>query len=165
MKAEIIEFNKNTPIHGHQYAFIVTDTYGLCELLEIPDGTNIINIFGYTGCLVDKEEVLRFVDRHKEDSIIITTACASTIEFPEDKYMLPNDDVSHEQSDSIVDNGKEIIPIKEVLDREVEMLESCGFKDFNFYVKYNTARAMIYGNDLGIAIINKAREFERAEKE
>ena len=77
----------------------------------------------------------------KENTVIISDAYVSTIEFPEEKYQT-------------IDN----IPVDKILKRESELLETLGFININFYVQYEYKVAFIYGNELGKQIINYLKE-------
>lgn len=156
MKTEIIEFNKEETYD--KIEFIIQDTLGFCKMLDLENGTRIVNIYNYTGEQKDMTEVKEIVDTFKDD-IIITSACASTVEFPDSEYTL---------NDKLEPN-KKLVPIDEVVERETKKLEEVGFVDFNFYVDYKNKRAMIYQNDLGNKILEaakvSAKEIEELKKD
>ena len=152
MKHEVlnnmINFDKNIDYTG-KVSFLVGDIIGFMKSLNMDDGTYIMNIYNYSGDESDFEQVKKMIDDHKDSACIIcTTACASMIEFPESDYTL----------DTIDEPNKKLVPLDVVIPRETERLESCGFVDFNFYTQYENQRAMIYPNELGLEILEAAKE-------
>ena len=147
MQTNIVRFGKNID-YTITLSLMVMDIIKLMKYINMNDGIKIVNIYNYSGNESDFEQVKKIVEQYKDNAIICTTACASAMEFPNDKYYLNEKE-----------NGKKCIPIEDILIRETERLESCGFVDFNFFSQYENQRAMIYPNELGNKVLEAAQIF------
>ena len=147
MQTNIVRFGKNID-YTITLSLMVMDIIKLMKYINMNDGIKIVNIYNYSGNESDFKQVKKIVEQYKDNAIICTTACASATEFPNDKYYLNEKE-----------NGKKCIPIEDILIRETERLESCGFVDFNFCTQYENQRAMIYPNELGNKVLEAAQIF------
>lgn len=86
-----------------------------------------------------------------ENCVLIADAHVSESEFPSERY------ITEESKNNLIDK---------VLERESQILESLGFIDINFYVKYEFKKAYIYGNENGKRIVEyfKSLEFGKTPK-
>ena len=140
--------NKNR----HTSSFVVNDIVSL--MLEDNNPLKIcdISILDTTSDSVEEtlNSVTKFVTEFlDEDCIIIRNASASTLEFPEWKYYM-NDDDSVEATENRIK-----LPIRDIIKWESKLLERCGFVSINDYVKYEYRDAHIYTNKMGIKLRNK----------
>lgn len=125
-------------------SFMINDIMGF--LKEIDPNASVARLH-YLG-KAKKEEFEEYINVHKSDNnVICVAAYASKVEFPPEKYYL------YEKED-----GKEPLPLKEILERESKVLEECGFNDINKYVQYETQVPYIYPNEIGLKVINAMRE-------
>lgn len=129
---------------SHSNSFMVNDIIGF---LKDIDPTASVARLHYLG-KAKKEEFEEYINAHKSDNnVICVAAYASKVEFSPEKYYL------YEKED-----GKEQLPLKEILERESKVLEECGFNDINEYVRYETQVPYIYPNEIGLKVINAMRE-------
>lgn len=130
------EFNKE-PVRE---SFMIDDIISFAK--DICPTSKVAKLEYHDGC--KKEEFEECLERYKseKDTIICVAAYASTKEFPSEKYYLGEKE-----------DGKEPLPLDEVLDRDSKILKECGFVDINNFIQYETQVAFIYPNKLGKQII------------
>jgi hypothetical protein len=103
-------------------------------------------------------EALRFTGH---PTVFVTTAYASLIEYPPEKYYL---DQSSMTEDQIASKEKIPLPIDYVLDRDSSMLAGFGFKNINFFVNYEYKVAFVYGDETGMDVFTMLAQNERRNK-
>lgn len=125
--------------------FLCSDIMNIILMKNLTDNPKIMYISEYNGTQEEKfQNISELIEKFKDDNIIIcTVAYVSTIEFPEEKYYYDNPE-----------EGKEPLPIDEVLEREALMLEKLGFLCVNEYTGYEFRTAYIYPNEMGQKIID-----------
>ena len=127
------------------YSFMEQDLISI--LVSLSPDTDLINICEHYDKSVENritnfEEVIG----KNNDCLISTTACISTIEFPESEYYCEEIDLLDEADKE----AKKPIPFDETLKRECELLESLGFRSINEWEAYEFQVAYIYtGNNIG----------------
>lgn len=91
----------------------------------------------------NKADVLKdYLKDVPEDELYLITAYISEDEFPEDEYILYGNE-----------EGKKLIPVDEILERENSIMEDAGFVNVNDYVDYEYKTAFIYPNAVGRKVI------------
>lgn len=137
--------------------FLYQDILGtLLDLNLNTQDVRIVNIINHEGSVEEVTQQIREVIDHynNDNTVIITSAYISTVEFSRDKYYIDGPYLKEE--DKI---GKEEIPVDEILERECNLLYSLGFINVNYYTQYELKEAFIYGNTIGTAIADKMKDY------
>jgi len=107
------------------------------------NSTNIANIESdikdYDKAL---KEIKDYCKKIGEKKIIIATADIKTEDYPEDKYVLNEDELK-------MFPNKKLIPVDKVLKEQSKIYEEAGFVNVNDYVDYEYKVAFIYPNEYG----------------
>ena len=144
-------------VHLKGLSFMQQDLVSV--LIELGIDTKLIDLYNhYSNSKEERINSLKEVIEQNKDYLICTTACISTIEFPESEYYCEEiDRVSEEDK-----KNKKPIPFKESIKRECEFLESLGFECINEWVGYEFQLAYLYtGNEIGKKIFGHIKSFIR----
>lgn len=135
----IIENINEVEVTSYNNHFMISDIIHMMKNHSI--NKPILSIETNEGTEEYKKKYLdEIISKFSKDYIICTSSYASMNEFPESKYYLRA---------SEPEEGKELLPINEILDREKKILEEKGFMSINSYVAYEYKEAFIYLNNEG----------------
>lgn len=123
-----------------KYPFILSDIAEIMIDLDLKD-TYIVKLPNYEGNFEERKELIKqCVDMVENecgsDCAIIIESFISYVEFPRSKYTLTKS----------IEEEKELIPFKDIMKRERDMLTELGFICINDYIDYAYKEAFIYGN-------------------
>lgn len=136
--------------------FSSNDTLGLLHDIEHPDNTKVLYIAEHVGDIEDqKKEIKEIVDvfKNAKNWVVISSSYVSVVDFPKEKYYDPQENPNY-------DGDKKPVPYDEVIAKQDKMFEELGFVDYNFYVNYENSHAWIYPNELGLKVVELARELQ-----
>lgn len=81
-----------------------------------------------------------------DETIICISAYADMDDYPEDEYFF-NDQGT----------GDKELPVTDIIEEQLKYLEELGFVDINEYVNYEFGVDMVYGNSIGLKLINLSK--------
>lgn len=123
------------------------------------NSTNVANIESdrkvYNKAL---KEIKDYCKEIGEKKIIIATADIKKEDYPEEKYVLNEDELK-------MSPNKKLIPVDKVLKEQSKIYEEAGFVNVNDYVGYEYKVAFIYPNEYGKKVINKFNQIMKSYNE
>ncbi len=123
------------------------------------NSTNVANIESdrkvYNKAL---KEIKDYCKEIGEKKIIIATANIKKEDYPEEKYVLNEDELK-------MFPNKKLIPVDKVLKEQSKIYEEAGFVNVNDYVGYEYKVAFIYPNEYGKEVINKFNQIMKSYNE
>ncbi len=147
-------YNADFPYGGNEFMVsdIITIKKDIKDIAE--KEIRIVNIYACGDTEEKSEAIKNICDHYKDDNYIICTAAYVPAriwldEFPDDIYDYLCNKLPAEND---ID-----IPYKEVLERELKMLEGLGFVNINNIVQYGRV-AYIYSNTLGKKIVDYIKD-------
>lgn len=130
--------------YGFTGSFFTNDVEAVSDIKR--DKIHDLNLSDYMD--KNKEGVLKdYLKDVPEDELYLITAYISEDEFPEDEYILYGNE-----------EGKKLIPVDEILERENSIMEDAGFVNVNDYVDYEYKTAFIYPNEAGKKVIEAMKQ-------
>lgn len=134
--------------------FISNDTLSLLNDIEHPDNTKVLYIVEHVGDIEEqKKEIKEIIDvfKNAKNWVVVSSSYVSVVDFPEEEYFDPQENPDYE-------GDKKPVPYDEVLSKQDKMFEELGFVDYNFYVAYENSHVWIYPNELGLKVLEYAKE-------
>lgn len=129
-------------LEDRDFPFIVEDAISV--LYRRRDNFKVCHIYNFDADQLEKEGILKeIVNEFEKDHLILTEAYVSSTEFPPEKYYFYP--LSKGEKGDKLD-----LPLDEILKRESDLLEKCGFVNVNNLIgSYEFKVSFAYPNDLG----------------
>lgn len=142
-----------------RYPFMVQDIFGVMAEIGLPNAI-LVNIDPYNfGNSVDeiKTAVNDIAESDIGDGLVImSSAYASTKDYPEDKFYDPHDMGNHEED---IKAGKKPVPFDEAIAKQRKILEDAGFTNVNKFCGLEFSEVFVSPiNVNGMKVIEKINE-------